>query len=97
MTVFWSPRARSNLHAIFDYVLSERPAAAVPLVDAIEARVKLLESHPNIGRPGRIVGTRELVIAGTNYIVVYRTIARPARVEIIAVRHGARLWPESFD
>ena len=97
MRVVWSPRARSNLNDIFDYILAETPAAAAKVTDTIESRIRLLEQHPNIGRPGKITGTRELVVAGTNYIVVYRTQTRPARVQVIAVRHGARDWPEAFD
>jgi toxin ParE1/3/4 len=46
-----------------------------------------------IGRQGRVGGTRELVVQGTPYIVVYRV---HDDVEILAVVHGARKWPESF-
>lgn len=54
----------------------------------------LLCENPDIGRRGRVAGTRELVISKTSYIVVYR-VART--VEILAVVHGARAWPERFD
>ncbi len=62
MKVIWSPRSRRNLNEIFDYILAENPAAAVKVINAIEARVSLLEAHPNLGRPGKIAETRELVI-----------------------------------
>lgn len=53
----------------------------------------LLVKNPNVGRLGRVSGTRELVVSRTPYIVVYRV---GARVEILAIIHGARDWPESF-
>jgi toxin ParE1/3/4 len=53
--------------------------------------VDLLQSHPEIGRPGRVVGTRELVIPDTPYIVPYRV--RRQRLELIAVFHGGQKWP----
>jgi len=40
---------------------------------------------------GRVAGTRELVVVGTPYIVVYRI--EPAAVVILRVLHGAQRWP----
>lgn len=97
MRVIWSPRSKRNLDQIFDYILAENPAAAVKIIDAIEARVTLLEAHPNLGRPGKVSDTRELVVTGTPYIVAYRIQPRSSKIEILAARHGAREWPESFD
>jgi len=51
----------------------------------------VLESHPQIGRPGRVVGTRELVVPDTPYISPYRI--RHDRLELIAVFHGRQKWP----
>lgn len=48
-----------------------------------------------MGRPGRVPDTRELVIAGTPYVMAYRI--EGAQVHIVAVIHGARRWPEHFD
>ena len=53
----------------------------------------LLSEYPKIGRRGRAAGTRELVIARTPFIVVYRVRQKPERVEIIRVLHGAQKWP----
>jgi toxin ParE1/3/4 len=47
-----------------------------------------------MGRPGRVISTRELVVSGTPYIVAYRV--REGVVEILAVIHGAQQWPTSF-
>jgi toxin ParE1/3/4 len=74
-----------------DYIAkdSERSAATVAarILDAIVA----LEAHPELGRPGRIVGTRELVVPGTPYLIPYRV--RRDRLELLAVFHGRQRWP----
>lgn len=53
-----------------------------------------LAYHPEIGRLGRVSGTRELVVAGTPYIFVYRV---KATIEILTILHTARKWPDRFD
>lgn len=59
--------------------------------DAIEAAVTRLAEYPKIGRIGRVAGTRELVVTGTPYIVVYRI--EPTAAVILRVLHGAQRWP----
>lgn len=54
--------------------------------------INLLATQPQIGRPGRIAGTRELVIPGVPYIIPYRV--RGERLELIAVFHGRQKWPD---
>jgi toxin ParE1/3/4 len=54
--------------------------------------VGLLDRTPSMGRPGRVPGTRELVIAGTPYIVAYR--AKRRSIEILRVLHGAQKWTD---
>lgn len=49
----------------------------------------MLENFPEMGRPGFLMGTRELVIPGTPYIAIYRAFA--SRIEIVALKHGVRL------
>jgi toxin ParE1/3/4 len=56
--------------------------------------VDRLADHPHIGRPGRIEGTRELVVAGTPFVVPYRV--RDDCVEVLSVFHGKRKWPDKF-
>lgn len=55
----------------------------------------MLTSHPHIGRPGRAPETRELVVTNTPCIVPYRVRGHVA--QILAVLHGARRWPDSFN
>src|SRR5688500_12712386 len=68
----WTAPARADLLGIVDYVLQHDPRAAVSLEERIGGAVAALAEHPARGRPGRVAGTRELVIAGTPYIVPYR-------------------------
>lgn len=88
----WSRLARADLEAIEAFVASDNPAAAAGLILRIRSAVEKLLDHPASGRAGRVVTTRELVIAGTPYIVPYRV--RPGRLEILRVFHAARRWPE---
>lgn|SRR5208282_6070912 len=70
------------------------PQAAARLVETITVSVNRLAEFPWLGRPGRISGTRELVISGTPYIVPYRV--REQVVEVLRVYHASRRWPEHF-
>ena len=95
MKIRWTAPALRDLEAIGDYIAHDNPRAADRVVLRILDQTDLLATHPEIGRPGRIAGTRELVIADTPYIVPYRL--RGAEIEILAVFHGARNWPERFN
>ena len=79
---------------LMEYIASDNPDAAYRIHDEIKAQVEILRRYPEAGRPGRIRGTRELVISGTPYIVGY-SIAENA-ITILAVLHGARRWPKRF-
>lgn len=97
MKILWSPEARDDLSGIFEHILADDPGAAAALIDRIETLVDRLREHPALGRPGAVDGTRELAVTGSSYIVAYRADDRRRAVHILAVRHGARLWPEAFE
>jgi toxin ParE1/3/4 len=95
MQVVWTRAALSDIDDIQDYIAQESPAAAYSLAMDLYSRTnQLLAKAPMAGRTGRARGTRELVFADMAYIVAYRVTGR---VEILAVVHAAREWPESFD
>jgi toxin ParE1/3/4 len=94
MRVKWLRQALHNLDNIATYVAEDDPAAARDLVAEIEEVAGLLARHALLGRPGRIPGTRELVIAGTPFILAYRVAAD--EVQILRVLHGAQRWPSSL-
>jgi plasmid stabilization system protein ParE len=92
--VRWLRTALHNLDEEADYIAKDDPAAADRLVQRILRATDLLARNPAIGRPGRVPGTRELVVAGTPYIVPYRV--RAEAVEILRAFHAARRWPKKF-
>jgi addiction module RelE/StbE family toxin len=89
--VEWSVFAFADRETIFDYIEADSPGAAASVDDRIEARVESLARFPEMGRPGRIDGTRELVISRTPYIAAYRIVGDTVR--ILRVLHGAQQWP----
>jgi addiction module RelE/StbE family toxin len=95
MRVSWLRAALAELNAEAEYIARDNPRAAAKIVGSIAAAVDRLTKHPAMGRPGRVAGTRELVIPGTPYIIPYRV--RGDFVEILRVFHAARKWPRSFD
>lgn len=94
MRVRWLRAAVDNLDKEAEYIAQDNPAAAARLVGAIRELVKYLATHPAIGRPGRVPGTRELVVPNTPYIIPYRV--RGNVVEILRIFHGRRKWPPKF-
>jgi toxin ParE1/3/4 len=91
MRVVWSRRAIRHLIQLREYIArdSEKSAGAVAkrILDAVE----VLQEHTDMGRPGRLLGTRELVVSGTPYVIPYRV--RRDQLELIAVFHGRQRWP----
>jgi len=95
MIVEWSEEALDDLVALRAYISQHNPAAAARITLAILQRVEeFLPDHPHVGRPGRVPGTRELMIQRTPYIVPYRV--KEKRIEILRVYHAARRWPATF-
>jgi toxin ParE1/3/4 len=86
----WSARAVSDLLAIIDYIADYNPAAARALLETIETKVSQLPAHPKQCRPGRVNGTRELIVH-PNYIVIYAE--RPTKVTVLRVLHASQMWP----
>ena len=92
MRLRWTKRAERDLDEIARYIGQDSPAAAarvvLELLDHVESH---LPNRPAIGRAGRVLGTRELVIGGLPYIVPYRV--REKDIEILRVLHTSRRWP----
>lgn len=88
----WTPLAAGQLESAYEYVVRDSPTAADETLERILLAVKVLERHPQIGRKGRVPRTREMIVTGTPFVVAYRIKAD--QVEILAVLHGARRWPE---
>jgi addiction module RelE/StbE family toxin len=94
MEVRWTRRARRRLDDYTDYIALRNPKAADEVLQRVRHDVDGLADNPLMGRQGRFLGTRELVIAGLPYVVVYRV--RGQRVEVITVHDTRQQWPESL-
>ncbi len=93
MQVKWLRRALQNLHTEAEFIAQDNPQAAAKFVKQVHHATQLLAAHPDLGRAGRVPGTRELVLPDFPYVIPYRV--REQRVEILRVFHTARTWPES--
>ncbi|MEW5986382.1 MAG: type II toxin-antitoxin system RelE/ParE family toxin [Chloroflexota bacterium] len=96
MSIVWHELAVADLNAILDYLLERNVEAAQRTFQRVRERVELLVEHPNLGRPGRVEGTRELIIGQTPYIVAYTIDYGIGAVVVLRVLHGAQRWPENF-
>jgi toxin ParE1/3/4 len=94
VTIVWSPRAITHLTHLRAYIARNNPPAASRIAEALLEAVEHLAARPGLGRPGRVAGTRELVVPGTRYVIPYRV--RGDRLEIIAVFHSRQKWPVAF-
>ena len=94
MKIVWTLFALADRDFIFDHIAEDNPEATARVDHSIETHVDLLASSPELGRPGRVPDTRELVIARTPYIAAYEV--QHAAVKILRVLHGAQQWPPEF-
>ena len=92
MKLIWTRLAQQDRRSIRSYIAQDNPAAALALDALFSERAARLVDHPALGRPGRVVGTRELV-AHRNYIVIYDLAGEKLRV--LRVLHAARQWPQN--
>lgn len=90
LDLLWEDAAQNDLLSIGVYIAVENPDAAIEFKREAAQRVDELRRHPRLYKPGRVDGTREMVVRG-NYIVVYKENGR--LVTILRVLHAARKWP----
>jgi addiction module RelE/StbE family toxin len=90
----WAQHALADRDAIFKHIEAESPRAAVNVDEQIVAAVRRLLEFPESGRPGRVAGTRELVVPRTPFIAAY--VVTADRVRILRVSHGAQVWPDEI-
>lgn len=94
MRVKWLRKALLNLDEEATFLAAEDPKAASLVVERILGAVSTLKDQPALGRPGRVPGTRELVVQKTRFIVPYRV--RGEAIEILRVFHTSRRPPHSW-
>ncbi len=94
MRVHWLRAALKNLDDEAGFIATDDPQAARAIVARITRTVALLSTQPALGRPGRVPGTRELVIPRTHYLVPYRV--RQDTVEVLRLFNTARRPPDRW-
>ena len=94
MEIVWREVALDSLQRVRAYIARDNPGAAERVRERILSAVRNLADMPNMGRPGRVEDTRELIVSGMPYIVAYTVL--DDQVVIIAVQHSAQKWPDRF-
>jgi len=94
MKVKWVRLALNDLDEAVEFIAQDNPESASRVLKRIWDAVQMLADHPHAGRAGRVLGTRELVIAGTPFIIPYRVAENT--IQILRVLHGKRKWPHHF-
>jgi toxin ParE1/3/4 len=96
MTVRWTSTDLRDLESLHAYVAQDSEhasdEAAAKIVERILTGLEALERFPAMGRKGRVAGTREFIVSP--FVVAYRV--KKEAIEVVAIIHGARRWPDSF-
>jgi toxin ParE1/3/4 len=95
MSIVWLPVAVQDVIHIRTYIADRDLQSANKIGQRIDRAISNLSSMPNMGRPGRLFGTRELAISGTPFLAVYRV--KNDRIEILRILHGRQPFPESIN
>ncbi len=91
MNAVWLLQAATDRENQILYIAQQNRRAAIDSDDAIEHATSTLQTHPLIGRAGRVRGTRELPVPGTKFVLIYRV--QPDRITILRLLHDAQRWP----
>ena len=94
MRVRWTRKALDNLDNAVEFISADKPTAAATVALKIWNASQMLTEQPGMGRPGRVSGTRELVIPGLPYILPY--LEKDGTVFILRVMHTSMRWPKKF-
>ena len=90
MRVIWTPEAQQDRADVWDHVAADNPRAAARMDELFSDAAARLAEHPQLGRPGKIPATREL-IPHESYRLVYEI--DPQAVCVLALAQTARQWP----
>ena len=92
MKLAWTRLALNDRQAIRSYIAQDNPIATLALDDLFTEKASRLADHPGLGRPGRVSGTRELVVHQHD-LMIYDLVND--QVRILRVLHTARQWPSA--
>jgi len=91
MKLRWTPRAVADLEEISDYLVAASPQAWEHLLQRLERLSEAILDFPLMGKAGLVPGTREFVVSGTPYILVFQV--KDEAVVIVSVRDGRMRLP----
>jgi addiction module RelE/StbE family toxin len=93
----WTDLALADLDLTEDYITenNSQTVAINVVLNVINTSELILSDHPAAGRIGRVKATRELVIDGIPFIVIYRHVQSINQIQILRVLHDAQQWPKS--
>ena len=94
MLVRWTRKSLDNLDSAVEFIAADKPRAAAGVAKKIWEAAQRLATQPGMGRPGRVPGTRELVVPGLPHILPY--MEKAGVIFILRVMHGAMKWPQKF-
>lgn len=92
MRLVWRPMAISDREAIMEFIAVDNPLAAIALDDLFEAKAEQARLRPTLYKPGRMKGTREIVVR-PNYVMVYAVSDEAQELVMLRVLHAAQQWP----
>ncbi|MBT2336275.1 type II toxin-antitoxin system RelE/ParE family toxin [Variovorax paradoxus] len=92
MKLVWTRLAQEDRRAIRDYIAGDNPSAALAMDELFSEKAASLTRIPEMGKPGRVQGTRELV-AHRSYILIYAI--KVDQVQVLRLLHTARQWPSA--
>jgi toxin ParE1/3/4 len=88
--VRWEVEARHQYRDCLTYISIQNRLAAERLDDEIRDKVDMLPHFPEMGRKGRVAGSRELIVH-PNYILVY--VVRELTIDVIRFLHVRKQYP----
>ena len=90
LELIWEPDALDQFDSIIDYVAERHLAAAERLERMFRDKAETARRFPEIGRPGRVAGTREIIVH-PNYLIIYQIT--DSAIDIIRVLHSRQQYP----
>ena len=97
MNLHYTLAAHAHISRIYDYIEMQNPLAASRVVARIRSAAERLTENPEMGRIGAAVDTREWVVRGLPYIIVYEVQAERGQVVVLGIYHGAQQRPGQVD
>ena len=88
--IIFTKSASNDLDCIKKYIYDDNANAAKEVVKHILSSIEQLLLTPNIGRAGRVLRTRELIITKYPYIVPYQV--KNNIVYVLRILHTSKKW-----